>query len=330
MPLKPSGQTPTSSPPRSIRSASSLQARVAPPLRARSPTIGSRKTRSAPSGRRNRPVWSWMLTAVISPSTGTVPEWLETTRAPPSAGMFSVPRTSIRNHFCAIGRSAVEQELLGDLAVEAVVVDGEVAGQPAAQEREELREPRLPVLAEELLGGRGERRQPLQRRDARDGVAVVGGRPADARRRAASGRSPRSSGFSGLAACAALRGWVRPRAATAGPWLRGAGPSARARARRRGSELVRWRRWLSGLEPARRAGDLAARLRLFEDGLSSPVPRPGLPRVPIGMISASPTGYPFPEVERSDESATRWPAPARGRRYRGSARRRSRRRPRRW
>ena len=34
MPLKPSGQTPTSSPPRSIRSASSLQARVAPPLRA--------------------------------------------------------------------------------------------------------------------------------------------------------------------------------------------------------------------------------------------------------------------------------------------------------
>jgi hypothetical protein len=40
MPLKPSGQTPTSSPPRSIRSASSLQARVAPPLRASSPTTG--------------------------------------------------------------------------------------------------------------------------------------------------------------------------------------------------------------------------------------------------------------------------------------------------
>ena len=35
-----------------------------------------------------------------------VPEWLETTRAPPSVGMFSMPRTSIRNHFSAIGRSA--------------------------------------------------------------------------------------------------------------------------------------------------------------------------------------------------------------------------------
>ena len=36
-----------------------------------------------------------------------VPEWLETTSAPPSEGMFSMPRTSMRNHFCAIGRSAV-------------------------------------------------------------------------------------------------------------------------------------------------------------------------------------------------------------------------------
>ena len=29
---------------------------------------------------------SWMLTMVISPSTGMVPEWLETTRAPPVGG----------------------------------------------------------------------------------------------------------------------------------------------------------------------------------------------------------------------------------------------------
>ena len=42
---------------------------------------------------------SWIVTAVIKPSIGTVPEWLETTRAPPTAGMFSIPRTSIRNHF---------------------------------------------------------------------------------------------------------------------------------------------------------------------------------------------------------------------------------------
>ena len=50
---------------------------------------------------------SWMVTIVISPSTGTVPEWLETTSAPPSVGMLSTPRTSIRNHLWAIGRRAV-------------------------------------------------------------------------------------------------------------------------------------------------------------------------------------------------------------------------------
>jgi hypothetical protein len=47
-----------------------------------------------------------MLTIVIRPSTGIVPEWLDTTSAPPSAGMFSMPRTSMRNHFSAIGRRA--------------------------------------------------------------------------------------------------------------------------------------------------------------------------------------------------------------------------------
>ena len=55
-------------------------------------------------------MWSRMLTAVISPSTGTVPEWLETTSAPPVAGMFSAPRISTRNHFCAIGRSAASMK----------------------------------------------------------------------------------------------------------------------------------------------------------------------------------------------------------------------------
>ena len=80
---------------------------MVPPLRASWLTIGILNTRSAPSGRRNRPVWSWIETIVIRPSTGIVPEWLETTSAPPSAGMFSTPRTSIRNHFWAIGRSAV-------------------------------------------------------------------------------------------------------------------------------------------------------------------------------------------------------------------------------
>ena len=111
MPLKPSGHTPTSSPPRSIRSASSWQASVVPALRASALTNGSENTRSAPSGRRWRPVWSCTVTMVIRASTGMVPEWLDTTRAPPSVGMFSIPRTSRRNHFCASGRSAVMRKV---------------------------------------------------------------------------------------------------------------------------------------------------------------------------------------------------------------------------
>ena len=106
MPLKPSGHTPTSSPPESIRSASSMHASVAPLLRASELTTGILKTRSAPSGRRERWALSCTASMVISPSSGTVPEWLDTTSAPPSAGMFSRPRTSSRNHFSAIGRSA--------------------------------------------------------------------------------------------------------------------------------------------------------------------------------------------------------------------------------
>ncbi len=51
-------------------------------------------------------MWSCTATIVISASTGTVPEWLDTMRAPPSSGMFSTPRTSMRNHFSAIGRSS--------------------------------------------------------------------------------------------------------------------------------------------------------------------------------------------------------------------------------
>ena len=41
----------------------------------------------------------------MSESTATVPEWFDTTRAPPSAGMFSIPRTSTRNQCRYSGRS---------------------------------------------------------------------------------------------------------------------------------------------------------------------------------------------------------------------------------
>ncbi len=38
-------------------------------------------------------------------SSGTVPEWFATMRAPPSAGTFSMPRTSTRKYFSYSGRS---------------------------------------------------------------------------------------------------------------------------------------------------------------------------------------------------------------------------------
>ena len=100
-PLKPSGQTPASSPRESSRSASGLAASVEPERRAICPMTGVWKTRSAPSMRRCR--WagcsSWTATWVMRESMAMVPEWFATTSAPPLEGMFSIPRTSTRNHF---------------------------------------------------------------------------------------------------------------------------------------------------------------------------------------------------------------------------------------
>ena len=63
------------------------------------PRNGVWKTRSAPSARITRCCGcsSWMASCTISESIAMVPEWLETTSAPPVAGMFSMPRTSTRN-----------------------------------------------------------------------------------------------------------------------------------------------------------------------------------------------------------------------------------------
>src|SRR4051794_3796364 len=47
-----------------------------------------------------------MATWVISASIGTVPEWLATTSAPPTSGMFSIPRVSTRKYFSYNGRTA--------------------------------------------------------------------------------------------------------------------------------------------------------------------------------------------------------------------------------
>src|SRR5680860_296902 len=106
-PLKPSGHTPTRWPSESSRSASGFAARVEPVLRARSPITGVENSRSAPSIRRCRRCGcsSCTATCVISASSAIVPEWLATTSAPPSDGMFSMPRHSTRNHVRYSGRS---------------------------------------------------------------------------------------------------------------------------------------------------------------------------------------------------------------------------------
>ena len=41
---------------------------------------------------------SLIALAIIGASGGSAPEWLETSSAPPSAGTFSMPSTSQRNH----------------------------------------------------------------------------------------------------------------------------------------------------------------------------------------------------------------------------------------
>ena len=167
IPLNPSGHTPTSSSALSRRSASALHASVVPCLRPSGPTTGSSNTRSAPSIRRCRCAgWSsCSATEVISASSGTVPEWLATTSAPPSSGTWSQaggldpePRPVERPQ-------QREKHVVGEVGVEAEVVDGVVAGQAAAQEGERVGERGFPFGRERsgvalcgLDGGAGRRR----------------------------------------------------------------------------------------------------------------------------------------------------------------------------
>ena len=260
MPLKPSGQTPTSSPPDSIRSASSLQASVAPPLRASELTTGSLKTRSAPSGRRKRPVWSCTVEhrhqAVERHGAGVVGDHeraalggdvLQPADLEPEPLLGDRPQ---RGH----------EEPLGELAVEAVVVDLVVALEPAAHERHQLGEAALPV---------GRRRPPARRP----------GRPPASRR----------PGCRRWATAVASSAVVGSRVGLGGE--RPAARSASAGRRRRWWPAWRpaWRRLAASaaalLGAALRAA--GARLRAAEDGRALPEPRPGRPPVPIGMTTAS-------------------------------------------
>ena len=188
-------------------------------------------------------MWSWTVTIVIRPSIGIVPEWLETTRAPPSAGMFSMPRTSMRNHFCGDRAQRRHQEPLGDLLVEAVLVDGVVAGDAAAAGTRGTGRAAAPTGRRTALGPRAGTR-PASRR--------TGSRPR--------GRAPRSPGPGGRLRAARLgrgRPSLRERPALgrrlrrfAAGWLAGLGavagrrgrclPAARGEAARRPTEA--WRR----------------------------------------------------------------------------------------
>jgi hypothetical protein len=49
--------------------------------------------------------WSSSASAVMSASSGTVPEWFATTSAAPVSGTLSSPRVSTRNHVSYSGRS---------------------------------------------------------------------------------------------------------------------------------------------------------------------------------------------------------------------------------
>ena len=123
------------------------------------------KTRSAPSIRRWRFAgwWSRSATVVISASSGIVPEWLATSRAPPCPGCspcrWSRPGTTSRRAAAAAagarGRSGRGRSRIVDLVV---------AGDPAAQERQRA--------GERAPSGREPGLRPRCRRDA----GSVGGR----------------------------------------------------------------------------------------------------------------------------------------------------------
>ena len=268
MPLNPSGHTPTSSPPRSRRSASSLQASVVPPLRARVLTTGDLKTRSAPSGPQEpaghgRGSITIGHQAVDREGAGVVGDHQRAALGGDVLDAAHLDAEPLLRDRAQRGH----EEPLGDLLVEAVLVDDVVTGHPAAQEGEEAGQLGLPLVAEQLAGGVLERR----RASRRPGCRRSG--------RRSSVRTP-----------------------------------GRGSARRPGARRSRWRRRTRSVArsdsaaSARPLGassfagaDLRAppaRLREAADGLPLPWPRPGRPRVPIGMISASPTGTTSHRVER--------------------------------
>ena len=137
MPLKPSGKTPTSSPSVSSRSASSLQASVRAHLaghraddRHLEDQVGAEQPQVA-----LRRVVVVQGDRVISASSGSVPEWLATTSAPPVGGHV-LQAVGLDPEPLLVQRPQErQQDVVGEVGVEAELVGLVLPGQPAAQER---------------------------------------------------------------------------------------------------------------------------------------------------------------------------------------------------
>ena len=186
-----------------------------------------------------------------------------------------------------------EHEALGDLGVEAVLVDLELAGQPSPQEGEQLGGPLLPPVPEDLSAGGADRLHPLAQRDAARGLPVADLGGVLVRSRASSAASsPASSTVLRRPSCGApgrRPGAGRVRRARSSTTSRSGGPGSVGR----GRAPARCRLRVFG----------GASVRAADDGLLLPLPRPGRPRVPSGMISAS--GTTASDVRRRRPACTR-------------------------
>ena len=175
----------------SSRSASALQASVLPALRASGPRNGRlehqvgaehpQRAGAPGGGRAARPRSSARRPAIV-------PEWLATTSAPPVSGMFSMPQRLDPEPLLVQRPQRRQEDVVGEVGVEAEVVDLVVAGQPAAQEGQRAGQAALPTGlgadggdlfgCRDALGRRGRRDALGRRTRSAGGVDGVTGAPA--------------------------------------------------------------------------------------------------------------------------------------------------------
>ena len=184
MPLKPSGHTPTSSPFDSSRSASALQARVWPALRAIGARNGAENAKSAPSIRRWRCAgwWSRIATAAITESSGIVPGVIGDHERMPGVGDV-VEAARLHPEPALVQRAPDRREdVVGQVRVETEVVHLVLTGDPPPQERERAGKLALPV-GRFCRGRRQVAHPPAARGGAGVSRGAAGSRRAPPRRR---------------------------------------------------------------------------------------------------------------------------------------------------